>query len=726
MATLYPSQPIDDTSIRLFQLEHKTSNGCFEAKLKTVSFEELNRGVVDFNAASYTWGEGCNHPSITFKFGQPPCELPILERLVPFLNMIWEHEDLKKEWWWIDSICINQQEGKENTEKELQINVMAKRYSQAEQAVVWLGEEKDTEWKVQDGEEEPVEVESDCTGAISFMKILAKARAEARGRKRKMKFCREWTRREFDGEWAALLLLFRRNWWTRWWTLQEMLLPKHVTFFVGKESIARDAVNMAIYATWLCSKASGSIEKPHFEAAWTRRRLHQWWQRSKPQSKSNHENIQTVGLEEEAKGMSLLPILSYLGSHSTKDPKDRLYACPGLVNQRGLNVIPPRRLANEMSVRLLYANLVERFHKVHESLDIICFSHIFNDYNVSRIREKNDLLPSWVPDWRAQAQSSAVPLMASQGVNKDIGNCRPPRKNSGDAEYDAPGKLLRQKSNAEFPKNDDDAQEYRYLTEKGVILDSVNGLAGLDLIETNCKNRACGVTEAKHTIINSILTFVTIRKSALQLFEEVCRSLVLDRKDKYLRKRPTRHSTSQFLFMCYACIRNKGGVDPVFRTWFDPDPVFKAWYEQNRMLKFGDISLESAVSTIIESEDKSSFSDLPHEFIQTRLPNPLDSDFDEDVAHESFLKRFHDTVRKMSRRLMTTDKGYIGMAPCRARQGDVVAILFGCRIPLVLRRVSAQNAWRVIGEAYVDGWMSGEVEKLVDSGDVTIERIRLV
>ncbi|KAJ4376490.1 hypothetical protein N0V83_001774 [Neocucurbitaria cava] len=719
----YPGPAIDGTSIRLFTLKQKTDDGSFEAEMENFPFQKLSQEAIHFNAASYTWGKGRYSPSITLKFKKPPGKLPVLERLVPFLDIIWEHEDLKKKWWWIDSVCINQQD---NTEKTEQIDIMPEVYTRAERVIVWLGEEKDMEWKMLEGRQEEVEVESDCTGAISFMKTLAKARAKARGREAKMQFSRKWSKGDYTDQWVEVLQLFGRNWWTRWWTLQEMLLPKHATFYVGKESITRDALNMAVFATWLCSKANGSVlKKQQFEAAWNRRRLCQWWQRSQRHTKPSKEDTQVLSHDEEGEGVSLLPILSYLGGHNTKEPQDRLYACLGLVNQRGRNVIPPRKLTHGMSVQLLYTNLVESFSEQYGSLDIICFSHIFNHYNVSNKQEDQPELPSWVPDWRAQVRSSAVPLMASQSANKDVGNCRPPRKNSGDAVYDAPGKLLRLQSNPDFCKGEDDSGVYKYLTENGVVLDSVNGLAGLQHIETYCKSKACG-TGARHAIIQAKSTSAAIGEPNIELLEKICRSLALGRKDKYLGKRANRNFTSQFLFMCYACVRNIEGIDPIFQTWFAPDPVFKAWFEQNRTLQLGIHTLELAVKSIIDSDDQTLFTNLPHGFLQTRLPNTLDSDFENEDGLETFLQRFHDTVRKMSRRLMVTDRGYVGMAPCRARQGDVVAILFGCRIPLVLRRVDDQDAWQVIGEAYMDGWMNGEVETLVDSGEREIKRIRLV
>lgn len=59
-----------------------------------------------------------------------------------------------------------------------------------------------------------------------------------------------------------------------------------------------------------------------------------------------------------------------------------------------------------------------------------------------------------------------------------------------------------------------------------------------------------------------------------------------------------------------------------------------------------------------------------------------------------------------SRKLITTAKGYLGLAPLYTKRGDVISILFGCSSPMILRPVGAY--YQLIGEAYVHGIMNGE------------------
>lgn len=58
------------------------------------------------------------------------------------------------------------------------------------------------------------------------------------------------------------------------------------------------------------------------------------------------------------------------------------------------------------------------------------------------------------------------------------------------------------------------------------------------------------------------------------------------------------------------------------------------------------------------------------------------------------------------RRLIRTQKGYIGLAPRYTQAGDHIAILEGGRMPLVLRHKN--GLWELIGESYIHGIMNGE------------------
>ena len=76
------------------------------------------------------------------------------------------------------------------------------------------------------------------------------------------------------------------------------------------------------------------------------------------------------------------------------------------------------------------------------------------------------------------------------------------------------------------------------------------------------------------------------------------------------------------------------------------------------------------------------------------------------------------------RRLVTTDGGYIGLVPAGAIEGDVVAIVMGCDVPLILRPAQGKpTRFTLVGECYVHGIMSGEVVDCLEQGKCKMDRI---
>ena len=77
-----------------------------------------------------------------------------------------------------------------------------------------------------------------------------------------------------------------------------------------------------------------------------------------------------------------------------------------------------------------------------------------------------------------------------------------------------------------------------------------------------------------------------------------------------------------------------------------------------------------------------------------------------------------------TRRFFVTADRYIGLAPSVAREGDRVAVIYGCSNPFLIRETGDHEAtWRLVGECYVYGLMDGEAIKM---DDVPVEAIRLI
>lgn len=71
-------------------------------------------------------------------------------------------------------------------------------------------------------------------------------------------------------------------------------------------------------------------------------------------------------------------------------------------------------------------------------------------------------------------------------------------------------------------------------------------------------------------------------------------------------------------------------------------------------------------------------------------------------------------ISLVGRRLITTTHGYLGLAPEAVQKGDLIAIVYGCNFPVVLR--TCGEMYRLVGESYVDGIMDGELMEAKERG----------
>ncbi len=91
--------------------------------------------------------------------------------------------------------------------------------------------------------------------------------------------------------------------------------------------------------------------------------------------------------------------------------------------------------------------------------------------------------------------------------------------------------------------------------------------------------------------------------------------------------------------------------------------------------------------------------------------NQSPDEVDASLLRDALMQRDRVNVR---RRLVTTKKGYVGMALEAVEPGDVICVLLGCTVPMVLR--PAGDKYQVVGECYLHGLMEGQALKWVEDG----------
>jgi len=72
--------------------------------------------------------------------------------------------------------------------------------------------------------------------------------------------------------------------------------------------------------------------------------------------------------------------------------------------------------------------------------------------------------------------------------------------------------------------------------------------------------------------------------------------------------------------------------------------------------------------------------------------------------------RFATTMKLMSiqRSVGLTHKGYIASVPGHAEPGDFICVLFGGKVPFIIRPEARESRYILLGDTYVHGIMKGE------------------
>jgi len=216
-----------------------------------------------------------------------------------------EFEELQWRWWWVDAICINQDDLQE---REAQVKVMGRICKQAERVAVWWGNE-----------------EEDSSVAMRFLKFLRAQRRDLNYSDDPAPY-RPLIASQYDAQWQALRKLLVRPWWTRVWTWQELLIPsqdqipdshdesRRMYFYCGREKIWAKHLTTAIYTIYICGGGK-VVGGQAFASCWSRRRIIQWFTPIK-----GPENAEKLSHR------SLVALIAYVGDCDATKESDRIYS----------------------------------------------------------------------------------------------------------------------------------------------------------------------------------------------------------------------------------------------------------------------------------------------------------------------------------------------------------------------------------------------------------------
>ena len=106
-----------------------------------------------------------------------------------------------------------------------------------------------------------------------------------------------------------------------------------------------------------------------------------------------------------------------------------------------------------------------------------------------------------------------------------------------------------------------------------------------------------------------------------------------------------------------------------------------------------------------------------HHFIS---PSDIIDAQEEDTKKAQLATALSASLTMNKRRLVIGDLKTVGLAPWNSAEGDIICVLFGCRFPVILRRQD-ESHFILVGEAYIDGYMTGEAMKKLEDGTYRAE-----
>ncbi|KAL5315351.1 hypothetical protein ACEPPN_016218 [Leptodophora sp. 'Broadleaf-Isolate-01'] len=343
----------------------------------SLEIHSLDDQDLKFDALSYVWGDSIQVLPVFIDGKVFLVTRNLFEALETFRN-----NNTLPSLLWVDAICINQQDSQERNH---QVTLMARLYSQAEKVRIWIGPETEHTAVLFDKLE-------DCGGDqnrpdAGIMKAIHLADVES-------------------GSIHGLLDLLSRKWWTRLWVVQEAGLAKDPRIHCGSQEFDfRRLEDILVNLTTMIGEKERS--SPAYRAL----------------SQSALAQVQrlsfTLDMTRYGGNMNPTNLLDSTSHCDSTVPHDRLYALLGLLPPT-LEIIP----AYEASVEEVFESAAFRIMQWSGSLDLLRITALMHNRKLD--------LPSWVPELGNTVDGlnlykSAAQFKADMGASCSVSQERPRR-----------------------------------------------------------------------------------------------------------------------------------------------------------------------------------------------------------------------------------------------------------------------------------------------------------
>ncbi|KAH7089903.1 heterokaryon incompatibility protein-domain-containing protein [Paraphoma chrysanthemicola] len=644
----------------------------------SLSRHSLNN-TPSFRALSYCWGPEIEQHEIRIQGSS----LSVRKNLYAFLQQFRscsEHSG----YYWIDALCINQGDYAERRE---QIQYMREIYGLASETVVWLGEKSPEAtvalafinlwWGANKGQ-----------GLLMFLVQLSLLPDQDYRHVLRLSSCHDCLAQLLDPQeelvrWA-LKRLFEQPWWTRMWIFQEFVGSKSVRFYWGSAFVDEHTLTnfTGVWNDFLCGlEKLGPEVKVILQLRDIKVHRHLFLVQQRAERFLTHEG-------EARKPMDLADLVVWTRHLQATDPLDKLYAILGMDEVGHIKV---KRPDYESSVRDVFTDFISAYVRAKTDLNILAYAG-------AGLNGTDPQFPSWVMDLRLGGKV--------QHIN-DAEHCASLRLPS-DCELD--GDVIRANGIVcdMISSVHDSKREAHEEAGRGT-----NGPSWFEWLDWLQNTRDARLVRPTGIPFIQILFRTMLADDhdygydhgrgshhAKQM-DKVFYSLavgfmILFGKKKYREIESTQNCKSQarmdkWIATQRAAGGNENGI--ALRCLLDliPDPAEV-------------LSDEEALRPFFVSEETAQEPAWLHhmQIPSPRFPSEMQS-------HCSLMFSQYATSATRNKKLFRTVKGYIGLGPPGMVEGDKICIIFGCKVPLLLREVDGN--YILVGECYVFGMMQGEMTK---------------
>jgi Heterokaryon incompatibility protein (HET) len=638
---------LQQSEFRLLYL-HGFRNSIFQCSLRQVSLEEC---FVEYIALSYRWETGTLPQTIELE-GRA---LEITGNLFQALKQLHKIDQRPV---WVDAICINQED---DVEKARQIGRMMDIYSKASWTGIWLGEDAD--------------------GSQTVMEMLSQ---NPRTHHKAMHAIKTAVHESSPND--PVVLFFQRSYWSRTWIIQEIALSRDPYLLCGNgPRVNWEYFETTVFRVWSSSSnPSGWLHDIH--------------------------NLISVRSDELAAGRvtGILQVILRTRTSLATILRDKVYGLIGLAADNNYFVRNPdySRLDNG-TFRIpdddICIGMFETFVRSTRSLDLILLG--------SALEKDSRSLPSWCPDFLHAARDPFSSELADYVTDSTA------RITAFFAGRRSTTWRTTQESLVANVSTLLSCAEEKYLTARGLHIGVVHSL-GASSIESNDKFMPQSLPAIvrfedlnSHITPHSLFRLLLLRCHDYELCEE--NRMVISSFFNRLYNLP---NVGNWNFW----VNQNLQMDVFGKTIGDILKDGWSWDFDRKAAKDHGIDLESIPPSSMEEASL-----LTGEEIKTRREKTATALVSDEMIRLHLQEGLY-TITKEELRLITvctSNDCWIGLGHAEVKPGDHVYLLEGCSLPVILRATNGSNEpmvtndWeilisrqhQVVGHAYIDGMMNGEV-----------------